>query len=197
MNAAQKKNLTRWDAKTVVTIAIGAGLYGVLMVYGGIPLFEATNLTVAMIVPVFVGAVSGPIPAAICCGIGNVIADLIGGWGMNFDWSIGNAVLGLFVGALPLYGARIMDGVFRLKHMVIYGALCVIGNIVAFGVVTPVFSSILYARPLKLSLTYSLFSCIGNILVLLVVGIPVLIMLTKRYAARANLMEDDGGIDAE
>lgn len=188
-----KKRSTHWDAKTVVTIAIGAGLYGVLMVYGGIPLFEATNLTVAMIVPVFVGTVCGPIPAAICCGIGNIIADLIGGWGMNFDWSIGNAVLGLFVGALPLYGARIMEGVFKPKHIIIYSVLCVVGNIVAFGIVTPIFSSILYARPLKLSLVYSLFSSIGNIIVLLVVGIPVLVMLSKRYKARASLMEDDGG----
>lgn len=192
MSTEMKKRSTRWDAKTVVTIAIGAGLYGVLMVYGGIPLFEATNLTVAMIVPVFVGTVSGPIPAAICCGIGNIIADLIGGWGMNFDWSIGNAVLGLFVGALPLYGARIMEGVFKPKQIIIYSVLCVVGNIVAFGIVTPIFSSILYARPLKLSLVYSLFSSIGNIIVLLVVGIPVLVMLSKRYKARASLMEDDG-----
>lgn len=197
MNTETKKRSTRWDAKTVVTIAIGAGLYGVLMVYGGIPLFEATNLTVAMVVPVFVGAVSGPIPAAICCGIGNVIADLIGGWGMNFDWSIGNAVLGFFVGALPLYGTRITEGVFKTKHIIIYSILCIVGNIVSFGIVTPLFSSILYARPLKLSLAYALFSCIGNILILLVVGIPVLIMLSKRYAARANLMEDDDGGDQE
>ena len=29
--------------------------------------------------------------------IGNVISDLIGGWGFWFDWSIGNGILGFFV----------------------------------------------------------------------------------------------------
>ena len=41
-----------WNTKTIVAIAIGAALYGVLMVYGGIPVFTNTQLSVAMIIPV-------------------------------------------------------------------------------------------------------------------------------------------------
>ena len=178
------------NTQTIVTIAIGAALYGVLMVYAGIPIYADTNITVAMIVPVIVGAMFGPLPALICCGIGNIIADLVGGWGMNFDWTIGNAVMGFFVGMLPVYGARITEGVFKIKHMIIYALCCIVGNVIAYGVVTPIFASLFYARMLRLSLINALFASVGNIIVLLVIGIPVLIILAKRYASRMNLTEE-------
>ena len=91
-----------WNTKTIVAVAIGAALYGVLMCYGGIPIFTNTSLTTAMIIPVIVGALFGPLPAMVCCGVGNVIADLIGGSGMWFDWSVGNAVMAFCVGLLRL-----------------------------------------------------------------------------------------------
>ena len=41
-----------WNTKTIVAVAIGAALFGVLMCYGGIPIFTNTSLTTAMIIPV-------------------------------------------------------------------------------------------------------------------------------------------------
>ena len=61
-----KKFLGDWSTKTIVAIAIGAALYGVLMVWGSIPVFTNTYLTSAMIVPVVVGALFGPVPAMVC-----------------------------------------------------------------------------------------------------------------------------------
>lgn len=126
-----------WNTKTIVAVAIGAALFGVLMCYGGIPIFTNTSLTTAMIIPVIVGALFGPLPAMVCCGVGNVIADLIGGWGLWFDWSVGNAVMAFCVGLLPVYGANIKEGIFTVKHAVIYAVCCILGNMVAFGVITP------------------------------------------------------------
>ena len=120
----------------MVAIAIGAALFGVLMNYGGIPVFTNTKLTTAMIIPVIVGAMFGALPAAVACAVGNLIADLIGGWGYWFDWSIGNGVLGFIVGLLPLYGANIDEGIFKPVHAIIYAVACVIGNALAFGVIT-------------------------------------------------------------
>ena len=148
-----------------------------------------------MIVPVFVGGLFGPLPAMITCGVGNVIADLIGGWGIWFDWSIGNAVMGLFVGMLPLYGADIANGVFKVKHAVIYAILCVVGNMLAFGVVTPIFSTTLYGQDLNITLMQAVFATAGNTLVLVVAGIPILVLLSKRAASKMNLKKeaDDNG----
>ena len=190
-----KSKLGVWTTKSIVTMGLGAALYGVLMVYGAVPIFTNTNLSFAMIVPVFVGCLFGPLPAMITCGVGNVIADLIGGWGIWFDWSIGNAVMGLFVGMLPLYGADIANGVFKVKHAVIYAILCVVGNMLAFGVVTPIFSTTLYGQDLNITLMQAVFATAGNTLVLVVAGIPILVLLSKRAASKMNLKKeaDDNG----
>ena len=180
-----------WNTKTVVGVAIGAALFGVLMNFGSIKVFTNTNLTTAMLIPVIVGGMFGPLPALVATGVGNVIADLIGGWGLWFDWSIGNAVLGLFVGALPLYGAKIEEGIFTVKHMIIYAVLCILGNALAFGIVTPIFSTILYQSELTITFMQSLTGGLSNVAVLLIVGIPLLKLLAARNARNNNLSAED------
>ncbi len=180
-----------WNTKTVVAIAIGAALFGVLMNFGGIPIFTNTKLTTAMIVPVIVGALFGPVPAFVACLAGNTIADLIGGWGYWFDWSIGNGVLGFIVGLLPLYGAKIDDGIFKVKHAVIYVITCVIGNALAFGIVTPIFTTLFYGGELEVTFLQSLTGGIANTLVLTIIGIPILIALAKWNARNTNLTLDE------
>lgn len=176
-----------WNTKTIVGVAVGAALFGVLMVYGSIRVFTNTSLTTAMIVPVIVGGLFGPLPAAVAAGVGNVIADLIGGWGFWFDWSIGNAVLGMCVGLLPLYGAYIEDGIFEVKHMVIYAISVVLGCALAFGLVTPFFTYLWYGGELSITLIQGVVGSVSNIVALLVLGIPVLKVLAARNARGQNL----------
>ena len=185
-----KKFFGEWNTKTIVGVAIGAALFGVLMVYGGIKVTTNTSLTSAMIVTVVVGALFGPVPAALAAGIGNTIADLIGGWGFWFDWSLGNLVLGLFVGALPLYGARINDGVFKIKHAVIYTILVLLGNALAFGIVTPVLTVAFYSSELTITWIQAWSAIVSNGLVQIVLGIPVLFALAKRNARGTNLTRE-------
>jgi len=179
-----------WNTKTVVGVAIGAALFGVLMNFGSIKVFTNTNLTTAMLVSVIVGGMFGPLPAFVAAGVGNVIADLIGGWGLWFDWSVGNAVLGLFVGALPLYGAKIEDGIFTVKHMIIYTILCILGNGIAFGVVTPIMSTLFYGSELSITLMQSLIGGVSNVAVLVVIGIPLLKIMAARNARNSNLTKE-------
>ena len=176
-----------WNTKTIVGVAVGAALFGVLMVYGSIRVFTNTSLTTAMIVPVIVGGLFGPLPAAVAAGVGNVIADLIGGWGFWFDWSIGNAVLGMCVGLLPLYGAYIEDGIFEVKHMITYAITVVLGCALAFGLVTPFFTYLWYGGELSITLIQGVVGSVSNIVALLVLGIPVLKVIAARNARGQNL----------
>jgi len=181
----------KWNTVTLVAVAVGAALFGVLMVYGSIPVFANTFLTSAMIIPVIVGGLFGPIPAFATMLIGNFVADLIGGWGFWFDWSVGNGVLGLFIGALPLYGARIDEGIFTVKHAIIYAVCVIIGNAVAFGLVTPIMTSIFYAADLEITFIQAFAGGIANTAVLVIIGIPILFLFANRYKKRTNLKEED------
>ena len=181
----------KWDTKTVVGVAIGAALYGVLMNYGGIRVFTNTSLTTAMIIDVIVGALFGPLPAALMAFCGNVIADLIGGWGFWFDWSVGNGGLAFFVGLLPLYGARIDEGVFTTKHAVIYAITVIVGNLVAFGAVTPLLTYLWYSNELTITWSQCLSAFASNASVQIIVGIPLLFLLASRNARSTNLSKED------
>lgn len=182
--------LGKWDTKTIVGIAIGASLFGVLMNYGGIRVFTNTSLTTAMIVDVIVGALFGPLPAALAALFGNIISDLIGGWGFWFDWSLGNAVLGFFVGLLPIYGARINDGVFNAKHALIFTLTVIFGNLLAFGLITPLLTYLFYSHELTITWSQAMAAVIGNASVQIVVGIPLLFVLAKRNARGTNLKKE-------
>ena len=183
--------LGKWNTMTLVAVAVGAALFGVLMVFGSIPVFTNTYLTSAMIIPVVVGGLFGAVPAFATMLIGNFIADLIGGWGFWFDWSVGNGVLGLFIGILPLYGARIDEGIFKWYHAVIYAVCCVVGNAIAFGLVTPLLTSLFYAADLEITFIQAFASGVANTAVLIIIGIPLLFLFANRFKKRTNLKEEE------
>lgn len=183
--------LGKWDTKTIVGIAIGAALFGVLMDFGGIKVTTNTSLTSAYVVLPIVGALFGPLPAALTGLLGNTIADLIGGWGFWFDWSFGNAVAGFFIGLLPIYGAKIGKGVFNVKHAIIYAIVTVLGVGIGFGLVTPLLTVLFYSSELTVTWIQAEAAIISDASVAVVVGIPVLFALARRNARKTNLSKED------
>ena len=180
--------LGKWNTKTIVGIAIGAALFGVLMNFGSIRVTTNTSLTTSYIVLPIVGALFGPLPAFLTGLIGNTIADLIGGWGLWFDWSFGNAVAGFFMGLLPLYGAKIEDGVFTVKHAIIYAVVTVVG--IGFGLVTPVLTYLFYSSELTVTWIQAWAAIVSDASVAIIVGVPVLFALAKRNARGTNLSKE-------
>lgn len=176
-----------WNTKTIVGVALGAALFGVLMNYGSIKVFTNTNFSTAFIVPVIVGALFGPLPAMLAAGLGNVVADTLGGWGYWWDWSAGNAIIGLLIGLLPLYGANIEKGIFNVKHAVIFALIAIFGNALAFGLVTPVLTKLFYGGELTVTYLQAQAAVISNATVLIVVGLPVLFAWAARNASSQNL----------
>jgi len=185
-----QKLLGVWNTKTIVGVAIGAALFGVLMNYGGIKVTTNTSLTSAYVVPAIVGAMFGPLPAGLAAGLGNVVADLLGGWGFWFDWSLGNFVAGFFAGLVGLFGADVDNGVFEVKHAICYAVLCIVGCAVGFGLVTPVLTYLWYSSELTITWIQAQAAIISDASVLIVVGLPVLFALAKRNARGSNLSKE-------
>ena len=179
------------STQNIVAIAIGSALFGVLMNYGGIPVFTNTKLSSAYIIPVVIGALFGPIPAALVGFIGNTFADFLGGWGYWIDWSLGNLFACFFIGSLPLYGARIKEGIFTKRHAIIFAIVSVIGIAVSFGVLTPIFTTWFFGGELSITVLQAQAAVLANSAVVLIIGIPLLFLLTKRYKKQFNLVEEE------
>lgn len=187
----KQKLLGTWDTRTIVGVAIGTVMFGVLMNLGSINVAAETSLTSAYVVPAIVGALFGPLPAALSAGVGNVFADLIGGWGFWFDWSIGNFVVGYFAGLVGLFGADIENGVFTVKHAVIYAILCVAGCAIGFGVITPFLTYLWYSSELSITWIETWAAIVSDATVLIIVGIPVLFALSKRNARGTDISKEN------
>ena len=186
-----QKLLGTWNTRTIVGVAIGAALFGVLLDYAGIKVAVNTSLSPAFIIPAIVGGLFGPLPAGLACGLGNVFGDLIGGWGFWFDWACGNFVAGFFAGLFVLFGADIENGIFEAKHAIIYAILCIVGCALGFGVVTPVLTYAWYSSELTITWIQAEAAIISDASVMIILGIPVLYALAKRNARATNLVKED------
>lgn len=128
----KKKSIWTFGTREVVYAAIGAALYGVLgWVTNILQIPAAGNVSVrpAVAIPMFFGVAFGPIVGFISGFLGNVIADMISGYGFWVWWDVGNGLMGFFPGLIAAgiasYKAR--DSIIKAEIMVIVGIVVGIG----------------------------------------------------------------------
>ncbi len=101
MNTNGKRNIWAFGTREVVYAAIGAALYGLLSWATNIfPLPAAGNVSfrpAAAVLALF-GIVYGPWVGLIAGLVGNTVGDALTGWGLFWNWSIGNGLMGLIPG---------------------------------------------------------------------------------------------------
>lgn len=93
------------NVRQVVYMALGAALYGGLSYLTNvIQLPSAGNVSFrpAIVIPLFFGAVFGPWVGLFTGGIGNLIGDYISGYGVYWNWDVGNALIGFIAGLAML-----------------------------------------------------------------------------------------------
>ena len=106
-----------WEvtSRTIVYAAIGAALYGILLV-AQLPIPGSTvSVRPAFALVPFFGYAFGPIVGFFTGFVGNAIGDQISGWGLltSWNWSLANGFVGLIAGLAPLYLARFVNGTVR------------------------------------------------------------------------------------
>ena len=91
--------------RQIVFMALGAALYGGLSyVTNIIQLPSAGNVSFrpAIVIPLFFGAVFGPWVGLFVGGVGNLIGDYISGYGVYWNWDVGNGLIGFVAGLAML-----------------------------------------------------------------------------------------------
>jgi len=134
---AERSSLWDVNSRTIVYAAIGAALYGILLV-AQIPIPGSTvSIRPAFALVPFFGYAFGPVVGFFTGTVGNAIGDKISGWGAltSWNWSLANGLVGLIAGLAPLYLARWVNG--NLRYRAIGGAVAgaiavVIGFLLVF-----------------------------------------------------------------
>jgi energy-coupling factor transport system substrate-specific component len=91
------------SVRKIVYMALGAALYGVLSVPTNfLQLPGNISIRPAIVIPLFFGAVFGPWVGLFSGAVGNFIGDLLSGYGVFWNWDVGNGLIG-FIAGLAMY----------------------------------------------------------------------------------------------
>jgi hypothetical protein len=88
----------RWQ---VILAVIGSGLYGfAFWIMNKFPIFDVKDLSFspAPVVPIFWGIAFGPWQGLIAGLAGHLFGQALAGWGILWNWSIGNGLMGMIPG---------------------------------------------------------------------------------------------------
>ncbi len=123
-----------WSVSTrqVVYMAIGAALYGLFSVATAalrIPGPFNSSIRPGVAIPLFFGAAFGPIVGFFSGFVGNIIGDLLSGYGFSWNWSLGNGIMGLIAGLSVYYVTR-LD---KPRAIAIAVGFSILGIIVGMG----------------------------------------------------------------
>src|SRR5947209_18139367 len=116
--------------RQVVYMALGAALYGGLSYLTNILQLPATSnvsFRPAIVIPLFFGAVFGPWVGLFTGGVGNLIGDYISGYGVYWNWDVGNGLIG-FIAGLAMY--LTWGRYFATRNIIIAEIFAAIGIIV-------------------------------------------------------------------
>ena len=190
MNGIGRKLVGQWNTKTVVGVALGAILMAIMMVYIQIPIFTQVQFSLAPVVIVIVGALFGPLPAAIPACFGNKLSHRNGGRGFWLDRTIGHFFCGFITGLLPVYGARVGEGVFTNKQAATFAVLAFVAPLIAFCGITPLFTMMWYQGELEIGMVQGVIAGVKDGLMAAIIGVPLLKMMAKKNRLKTNLTEE-------
>jgi energy-coupling factor transport system substrate-specific component len=179
--ATEKSNVWAFGTRQVVYGAIGAALYGVLSWATNVfPLPAAGNISFrpAVAVLIFFGVAYGPWVGLLAGLIGNTLGDALTGWGLYWNWSVGNGLMG-FVPGLAM--AMIHD--FRNKRDIIIAIVFgIIG--IAVGMLFASLTEIMVGGiDLSTALVgYATPAIIGNVIVTIIL-LPILMVAFQAVVA--------------
>ena len=127
-----KKNIWAFGTNQVVYAAIGAALYAVLtwaFNVWQIPGAGNVGIRPAIVIPMFFGIDFGPIVGFITGFVGNILADMLSGYGFWLWWDLGNGIIGLIPG---LFSALIYK--YNEQKSIILGEISVVlGSALGMG----------------------------------------------------------------
>lgn len=178
----RRESIWRFGTREVVYGAIGAALYGLFSyVTNVVPLPAAGNVTFrpAVALLVFFGVAFGPWVGLIAGLVGNTLGDALTGWGLFWNWSVGNGIMGLIpglaVGLITEYrsGRSIGLGIFYSLLGAAVGLL--------FASISEIFVSGISVQTALVG--YFLPAFLGDAVVIIIL-LPILMVAYQAIAAR-------------
>ncbi|GIP58696.1 ECF-type riboflavin transporter substrate-binding protein [Paenibacillus sp. FSL W8-0186] len=184
-----KPSIWKWSTRTVVTIGIGAALYGATS-WIGIPIGTDTQLRPSIALLAIFGALFGPVVGFIAGFLGHVINDFITNGTVWWGWALGSGIAAAFMGLIYLAkGFNPQDGEIRKTHIVQFIVYGVIGIFTALAF-SYLFDIFVMGEPGDKVIVQAVAAGLANTAVFFILGVPAVWAYAKRNRNDANLTID-------
>ncbi len=182
---------TKLGIKEVVAIGIGTALF-VALTEVQIPLgfIPNTALQPRAALLAFMAAVFGPVVGGAIGLIGHALGDALFYGSVWWSWVFPEVVFGIAVG---LFAAKfaVKEGGFDKKAIVLFNVVQVIANVAAWIVVAPLLDVLIYQEPFNKVLVQGVFACLGNVIIIGILGTLIASGYSKIGAKSSSLSKED------
>lgn len=185
-----KPSIFCFNTKTIVTISIAAALYGIIGL-AGIPIGPNVQLRPSIIVLTIFAVYFGPIVGLIAGFLGNMLTDLLAGWGIWWTWELASGIFGFFCGMVYLFDTfNIRYGKCNKFHIVFLSITAILGFVAGYAF-AGINDIIVMGEPPRKILVQVGIILITNSLVFLLLALPIVIGFIKTNRRHTNLRVED------
>ena len=181
------KDLFKVSTRTIVAIGIGAALFMLLFMYVKIPSpVPDTSIQTAYGLGAFMAALFGPIAGALIAFIGHALSDALQYGSPWWSWVIASGVAG-FIFGFAFNRTKVNEGEFKLKDILTFNLIQLIGNVVAWVVVAPVLDIVIYQEPVSYVFTQGIVAAASNFVTTAVIGTLLLVAYAATRTKKGSL----------
>lgn len=185
-----KTSIFCFNTRTVVTISIAAALYGIIGLVG-IPIGPNVQLRPSIIVLTIFSVYFGPIVGLLAGFLGNMLTDLLAGWGIWWTWELASGIFGFFCGLVYLFkNFNIRYGQcnkFHIGFLIITALLGFVAGYAFAGINDVV---VMGEPPRKIFVQVAIILA-TNSLVFLFLALPIILGFIKTNSRHTNLKVED------
>ena len=183
-------NPIKFTTKTVVTISIGAALYGVIGLVG-IPIGPNVQIRPAILILTIFSAFFGPVVGFYAGLFGHILTDLLAGWGLWWNWELSSGIYGFCAGLVCLFrGFDIKQGLYKTWHIVFFCITTIFGFFIGY-ITAGVLDIILMGEPPKKIVYQVCIVALTNSLVFLFFTVPIIVGFLKTNKKNCNLVIEE------
>ena len=181
------KDLFKVSTRTIVAIGIGAALFMLLFMYVKIPSpVPDTSIQTAYGLGAFMATLFGPIAGALIAFIGHALSDAIQYGSPWWSWVIASGVAG-FIFGFAFKRTKVDEGEFKLKDILVFNLIQLIGNAFAWIVVAPLLDIVIYQEPASYVFTQGIVAAASNFVTTAVIGTLLLVAYAATRTKKGSL----------
>ena len=173
--------------KKIVAIGIGAAVFMILGRFVAIPTgIPNTNIETNYAFLALISVIYGPVVGFLVGFIGHTLKDLLAGGSPWFSWILGSGVLGLIIGLIS-NKLKVSEGEFKLKEIILFNIVQIIGNIICWMVIAIGLDTIIYAEPFNKIYLQGITASILNAISIGVIGTILVYTYSKTRVKKGSL----------